>query len=326
MTGRAAKRIGPGTVFVALFAAAGPGHADPPRTRTLTYDAKQKSWAELPPPPPGTPEGDLHLIRVAINEGRYRSGRSAIKEFVKTYGESDATYPQVLLAQADLLIRDREYDKAHKVLETFLSRFGGMAATEEALRLKFVIADVFLSGVKRKVWGVRWLPSEDLALRILDEISTDYPESPLAELAVKTKADYLFNTGDHGLAELEYARLLKDYAQSRYQRFAMLQTAESALAGFRGIDFDDAGLIEASERYSDYLARWPADADRERIGLIQETIREQRAEKELTIGHYYERTDHLSSAIFYFRSVVENWPDTIAATKARDRLELLGAT
>jgi len=321
------RQLGCAAVLVALVAGTAHGSTvDEPRTRTLTYDAEKKTWVEIPPPPPGTSAGDLHAVRVLMNEEHYRKALSALKKWEKTYGESDPDYPEALLVKADVLIRRRDYYKAHKQLQVFLSQFSGMALTDEALRLEVLIADVYLSGIKRKLWGVRWLPSKNLALRILDEISTDHPESSLAELALKTKADYLFNEGDHGLAELEYARLLRDFPQSRYQRYAMLQTAESALAAFRGVEYDDAGLIEAQERFADYLARWPSDQDRERIGLIQDTIRELRAEKELRIGDYYERTDHVSSAAFYYHSVVSNWPDTIAAAQAKDRLQLLGVS
>lgn len=296
-----------------------------PRTRTLTYDPDRKAWAELPPPPPGTPEGDLHAIKVRIREEDYGSALSAIKEFFKRYGESGPFQPEVLIAKAEALIGRDDYDKAHLVLQEFLGGFGGMALTSEALRLEFVIAEAYLSGVKRKVWGIRLFSGEDIAFRILDEIATDYPDSRLAELATKTKADYLFRTGEHALAELEYARLLRDYPQSRYHPFALRRSAESALASFAGVDYDDAALIEAEERYYEYRLRYAAQADREGVGLILDGIREARAEKDFSTGAYYERTGHLSSAIFYYRFVRDNWPNTIATTKATERLELLGA-
>lgn len=302
-----------------------PARADQPRTRSLTYDPDRQEWVELPPPPPGTAAGDLHLIRVQITDGKTRGALSAVDGFIEKYGETDPSFPEVLIAKAEARLARRDFYKAYEVLEEFLSRFGGLALTDEALRLEFVIAETFLAGAKRKLWGIPVLSGEDVAFQILDEISAAYPESSLAELAVKTKADYLFSRGEHALAELEYTRLMRDHPQSRYHRFAMLQTGEAALASFRGVEYDEASLIEARERFSDYLARWPGSYDRERIGALLETIGEQQAEKELSIGAYYERTDHVTSAVYYYRSVIDNWPDTIAAAKATRRLELLGA-
>jgi outer membrane protein assembly factor BamD (BamD/ComL family) len=299
---------------------------DEPRTRTLTYDPEKKEWVELPPPPPGTPEGDLHLIRVQIEDEKYRRAQSLTKKFVKAYGESHPLYPAAMITKAEAMIGRRNYYEAHLLLQEFLSQFGGMELTSDALRLEFVIAETYLTGTKRKWLGMRILSGKDLAYRILDEISVEYPESRLAELALKAKADHMFQGGDHALAEMEYARLMREYPRSRYHRFALQRSAAAALASYGGVDYDEAALIEAEERYRDYRRGYPGEADREGVGLILGSIREQRAEKEMSIGAYYERTDHVASAIFYYQSVVNTWPDTIAAAKARSRLELLGAS
>ena len=316
------------TIFltvVIVLGAIGSVEAQHPRTRTLKYDANRREWAELPPPPPGTAEGDLHEIRMLIAGGDHREALSSAKRFLESYGRSNSLYPNLLVAKAEALIGRRDYQQAYTVLERFLNEFGGTELTAEALRLEFVIAETYLAGVKRKIWGFRWLSGEETAYQILDDISVNYPESQCAELAIKAKADDLFRKGQHALAELEYARLLRDYPQTRYHRYALRRSAEAALASFGGVEYDDAALIEAEERYLDYRARYGAIAEREdRVGEILDAIRERRAGKEFSIGAYYERTRHLSAAIFYYQSVRDRWPDSVAATKAVTRLELLG--
>ncbi len=98
----------------------------------------------------------------------------------------------------------------------------------------------------------------------------------------------------------------------------------SALASFPGIDFDDAALIEAEERFRQYLAQYALAAQQEGVGQILTQIHATRAEKELSIGRYYEKTKHFDAAIFYYRSTCEHWPDTGAAFQARERLASLG--
>jgi len=312
------------TTIVCIVAASTTARAQQPRIRTLTYQPQQKEWVELPPPPEGTAEGDLYAIKVQIHDGHYRGALSAIKRFVNKYGKTDPAYPEALIAKAEALIGLKNYDKAHEVLQAFLGEFGGMTLTAEALRLEFVIAEAYLSGVKRKVWLIFRVSGEDTAYQILDEISSDHTDSPLAELAVKTKADHLFKVGEYALAELEYARVLKDYPRSRYYQFALGRSAESALASFAGVEYDEAALVEAEERYNDYRLRYRTQADREGVGLILDSIHEMRGEKDFLIGQYYERTDHPGSAVFYYQGVRKGFPETIAAAKATSRLELLG--
>ena len=310
-----------GITMVALQAA----YAQQPRARTLTYDADRKDWLELPPPALGTAEGDLYAIGALIRQGKYRPASSAIKEFAERYGESHPLWPEARLASVEALIGRREYHKAHIVLQEFLARFGGTALTSEALRLEFIIAEAYLGGVKRKIWGVRLLSGEDVAFRILDEISANYPESRLAELALKTKADHLFKNGEHAMAELEYGRLLRDYPQSQYHQPALRRSADAVMASYAGIDYDEAALVEAQERYREYLLRYPQDRDRDHVERFLSAIDAARAAKDFSVGEYYERTNHLGSAIFYYQLVRDNWPETSAATKAIARLELLGA-
>lgn len=308
-----------------LLSLPGLSAAQQQRTRTLTYDVDRQAWAETAAPSVGTPDGDLHAIRVLIKDQEYREALKSIDRFVGNYGENQALKPDLLIARAESLIGRQAYHKAHEVLQEFLGTYGGSALTAEALRLEFVIGEAFLGGVKLKLMGLRLLSGEDTGLRILDEISTDYADSPLAELAIETKANHLFKTGDHASAKLAYAQLLREYPRSRYHEFALRRLAEAELASFGGVDYDDAAMIQADERYREYRSQYPRAADREGVALILNGIRETRAQKALAVGGYYERTDHISSAVFYYQAVLKDWPDTVAATKATTRLELLGA-
>ena len=309
----------------AIGVLASDGRAEPERARTLTFDEQRKVFVEVPPPPAGTAEGDLHALRLLLDDEQYRAAFRATKTFVKQYGETHALYPTILLARAEAQIGRRDYYKAYLTLQEFMNRFGGFELVEEALRLQFVIAETYLGGTKRKVWGMRIFSGEDVALRILDDIAAGYPDSTFAPLALKTKADYLFRIGDFSLAELDYARLLHNYPNSRYHQLALRRTAEAALSSFGGIAYDDSALIEAQERYHDYRLCYPGASQTEDVEEILTGITEQRAAKELATGQYYERTEHLGTAVFYYRSVLAQWPDTVAAREAQDRLELLRA-
>ncbi|MCH7870603.1 MAG: outer membrane protein assembly factor BamD [Planctomycetes bacterium] len=200
-----------------------------------------------------------------------------------------------------------------------------MPQTAEALRLEFVIAESYLKGEKRRWMGLRLLSGKNDAVQILDEISTNYPDSRLAELAIKATADHMFDSGDHKLAEGEYARLLREYPRSRYTEHAMSRSAEAALASYGGVAYDEAQLIEAEERFEDFRRYSPAAADRKGVGAILDSIRESRGEKDFSVAAYYDRTRHFSSAIYYYRLVRRDWPGTIADVKAAERLNLLGA-
>lgn len=298
--------------------------AQQPRQRTLKYDTHRKTWIEQTPAPPGTAEGDLQTIQKFNQKNESRQAEKAIEQWLKKYGANHARYPDILIAKAQWLIAKKKYFDAHLELQAYLSQFGKIPLTTEALRLEFIIAEHFLAGGKHKFLGILMVQDVDLAYRILDEISADYPDSRYAELAIKTKAEHLFQTGEHGLAELEYARLLKEHPRSRYHQLAVAQSAKAALASFAGVEYDNASLIEARERFHEYQRAYPAAAEHDGVNLILDSIRETRAEKNWLIAKYYERTDHISSAVYYYELVRKRWSGTIASQKATERLELMG--
>ena len=311
---------------VLLLWAGSAGAADriPGARESLEYDSRRGEWVEQEAPLPGTAEGDLRLVRMDHSEERHGKAYRGIKKWLKTYGSASELYPEAAVLRARIEIARRDYYKAHKHLNQFLNEYGATQAADEAIHYEFVIAEVFLSGTNRKFVGLRMLPAEDLGIRILDDLTANYPDSPVAELALKTKADHFFSKGDFALAEMEYNRLREQFSRSRYVRYGLRRSADAALASFPGIEFDDASLIEAETRFKEYLAMYPGVAEQEDVGTLLDGIREQRADKELHIGDYYRKVKRYKAASFYYRSTVSNWPETIAAGEAAVRLAQLG--
>ncbi|MBI1826855.1 MAG: hypothetical protein HYR83_10780 [Planctomycetes bacterium] len=313
-------------MLVAFAVSTASVRAEPPRSRSLMYDPQSKDWNEPEVPLPGTPEGRVSAIKTQIRKKQYSRALREARVFKKDPGHDHPLYPQVILLEAEAQIGLKEFDKAHALCQAFLNEFGGMDLTDEALRLEFVIADAFYRGAKHKIWGglIR-VSGVDIADKIMDEISVDHPSSRMAEMAIKAKGDHLVQTGEHSIAEVEYSRLVRDYPKSRYRQFATARVAEAALSSFAGVEYDEAALIEAEERYKDYRSNYREAAERDGVGSILDMVHESRAEKEFRIGEYYERTDHVGTAVYYYANIRTQFAGTIAAGKATERLELLGA-
>ncbi len=294
------------------------------RAERLRFDPERGTWQELAKLEAGTAAGDLAIARASFAAEEYAGARKAINRWLKDYGTGSELYPQVVLLRARVDKAHRDYYLAYGRLTELLDEYGGTATASEAAVEMFNVAEVFLSGVRRKFWGMRLLRATDLGLDILDDLAVRFPETELAEQAIKTKADYFFARGDFGLAELEYSRLAQSFPRSRYRRYAMRRSADSALASFGGMRFDDAPLVEAEERYRDYAAQYRGLAEQEQVGLILEDIQERRAAKEFDIGAYYDKTHQHDAATFYYRSTIKYWPDTIASRKALGALQLVG--
>lgn len=320
------------TIVAVLFASvvgnsANARAADPAeKAESLEFDPKSGQWIEEAPPEPGTADGDLRIVRRLHANGENDKANRAIKKWLKTYGEDHELYPNAVLVRAKIRVARRDYYEAHEELKSFLASYAGTEYADQAMQIEFVIAERFLNGTKRKIWGFRIAKADDIGIAILDDLATNYPDSTIAELAILTKADYYFRSGDFAFAEHEYATLMSRFPRSRYTRKSLIQTARAALASFGGTEYDDAPLIEAYERFRQYTIQYAGAAEEEGIGLILDDITETRAAKELNIADYYVRAGHPDAAIFYYRSTITNWSESIAAVKAHDRLSEMGAS
>ncbi|MCG8408677.1 MAG: outer membrane protein assembly factor BamD [Phycisphaerales bacterium] len=299
----------------------------------LEFDPATGKWKELPPPIPGTEGGDLALARSMLAKGEYKNARKAFKKWFEQYPESPY-WPEALFYAAetevsaeDVKPRSGDVMQAYEWLETLLEGWRGHELADRALHKEFIIAEMLLfKERKQKIWGgVLWLSAKEEALDILNKIIDLWaPGTPLAERALRFKADYHYQNGEFEEAEMAYARLMRDFPRGQYHRFAMLRSGQSALARFPGIQFDEADLLEAEVYLRDFHDRYPEESAEKSVPQLLKGITDRRAEKEYSIGQYYERTDAIDAAAYYYRWIIENYPETTWSAQSQDRLIALG--
>jgi outer membrane protein assembly factor BamD (BamD/ComL family) len=302
------------------------------RAERLEYDADTGVWIAIAPPVPGTEDGDLEIARQLLARNEFAKARRALDKWRKTYPES-TRWLESLFYAADVEVMNMEATgygdlrRAYRWYEAVIDNLGGSDLADRAIRREMLIAELFLfKGKKQWVFrGLLKVSAIEEGLMILDRITVEHASGTLlAENALRLKAQYHFQAGEFDLAEQAYAQLARDFPRGRYERLALLRSADAAFARFPGINFDDSALLEAEERYSTYQQRYPEAARGERVGDLLTRISETRAEKELSTGRYYERTGTRRAAVYYYRYVVDSWPGSAAALDARSRLAALG--
>ncbi len=290
----------------------------------LTYDPKT-GWTESPDPVPGTEDGDLDIARQWLAREEYDESLDIVEGWIKTYGPDSDRYPEALYLEGTANLGDGDYRDAHDAYQALLNDYPGSEYAEPALSAEFRIAEQYLAGQRRKAWGgLLRIKDREKGIEIMDDIIVNYPDTALAEYAQLAKAEYYYVRGEHELAEDEYATFAREYPRSRYHSRALYQSAQSALASFPGVKFDDAGLVEAQERFDQFRQAYPALAQQLNVDADLDDIASKRADKTLDIGKFYQKTDQPGAARYYYRAVVVNWPDTAAAAEAQSLLAKLG--
>jgi outer membrane protein assembly factor BamD (BamD/ComL family) len=309
----------------------------PPREHPerLTYDPKTDTWTVAGEPEPGTENGDLDIARQWLARQGYKQALDITKVWIKTYGVKAPRYPEALFIQGTSYLELSEYRAANDDFQKLLTEYPGSEYAEQALSAQFRIAEQYLAGKRRKaLWGLLRVKDREGGVKIMDDIAAGYADTPLAELAAKSKADYYFARGEFDLAQDEYATFARERPTSRYHAYALLQSARASLASFPGIQFDDVGLVEAQERFTQFEREYPDVSRQQGVPVILDEIAARRADKTLEIGKFYEKTSHrfhekaqkLQTAKYYYRQTILRYPGTAAAAQAAERLTALGET
>jgi outer membrane protein assembly factor BamD (BamD/ComL family) len=80
-------------------------------------------------------------------------------------------------------------------------------------------------------------------------------------------------------------------------------------------------LISAKSYYENFKLRYPETAAKIGVDETLKAINEQVADKELLIADYYAKSGYKLSANLYYQMVVDDWPGTVAAKKARTKIK-----
>lgn len=313
---------------VALTTAPLAAQTPPPPTRhaeRLTFDEKTGQWLRTPEPIPGTENGDLDIARQYLAREEYETALEVIKAWLKQYGSTSTRYPEGLYVQGTAYLGTGEYRAAHETYQKLLNDYPGSEYAERALKGEFTIAEQYLAGKRRKAFfGLFRVKDREGGVKIMDDMVANYADTPLAEMAQMSKADYYYARNEFELAQDEYVAFANAYPRSRWHPRALLQSARSALSSFPGVKFDDAALVEAEERFNQFRKAYPESANQNGVDVILEEVAGKRAQKTYEIARFYDKTRKWGAAVYYYRATVRNWPGTPAAAQAEQRLTVLG--
>lgn len=312
-----------GALLFTPAALAGESQEEKYRERQV-LDPDADEWVDEAQAPESAPApvDELDAARGLLAAGQPRKARKLLTKWIKQNPDHERYWEAEYLL-GETWFESRDYWKSVERYQTVGENAAG-SLFHRANERCVDVARAFLAGQKRILWRIFRLPAYDDGVEILDRVWEREPGTRLGEFALKQKADFYFGRGEMDLAQDEYANLAQQFPAGRYIQLAMLRAAEAAEAAFPGIRFDDTPLIEANERYRQFQVAFPVYAGRENVAQRQDGIRQQRAEKDLDIARWYERTRRPDAAEFYYRQVVADWPDTLAAAEARSRLHGLG--
>jgi tetratricopeptide (TPR) repeat protein len=220
-----------------------------------------------------------------------------------------------------------EYDFANHAFSNYLKTAEHPQYFEDTIQYKFCIAAYFKSGEKRRLFKVRYFPkwatAKTAALHIYDEIIVAIPNHELAAQSLYAKGSLLLSMEEYRESIDAYQTLIRRFPRHELTPQAYLNINKAYCEQSR-LDFQNPDLLGLAELNArKFKEEFPRD---ERVELAEGYVRrieEMYAKGLYDVGRFYQRIGAPAAAMIYYRSAIEEFPNTSIADCSRLRLESL---
>ena len=158
------------------------------------------------------------------------------------------------------------------------------------------------------------------AAEVLEFFVRSHPGNSRMPYAKLRLGDARYGLGEYVLARGEYEDVVGDYSASPYVEEARYKIARCAYASISPHDRDSTETERAVRLYSAFLRDYPASSYAAAVGEAVADCNERLARKEYEAGRFYEKQRRLRSAKIQYEFVLNQYPATRWAPKARLRL------
>ncbi len=299
-----------------------------PRVEAAAVYRQGEGWssdAEDSGPIEETASAQLRKAEDLENRGETLKALGAYKALVREFPSSGAA-PRAQIKIGDLSDAAGDSEKAFKAYGTYLSRYPRGDDFERAVESQFKIANEFLDGKRRKVFGVKTFPSMERAEKMFEEIIKNAPFSKWAALSQFNIGRAREKQGKIDEAVLAYQEVVDRYPMDEIAADAQYQIGYLYFAQAKAGSNDQAARQKAREAFEDFIMRYPKS---EKVAQANENLEQLSGtdlKKTLGVAQYYERVKNYKAAAIYYEEVVQADTASAEAEIARKRLDHLGAT
>lgn len=299
--------------------------------------APEKTWKRLKE---ATGYGaDEPIARKAMQDGEAQFRERKYAEAAKNFYAASWRWPDSMLEEdamfmlAESYFFDDRYSAAHDAYTNLLKKYDNTRYLDTVMVREFAIGRYWeQADLKQPRWVVipnatdktrPWFDDFGNAMHAYQQIRLHDPTGPLADQSIMATANAQFRKRNWEEAERLYNLLRKEYPKSQFQKEAHMLGLQSAMQTYQGPYYEKQPLDRAKEYADQTLTQF-----RGRLGDEEQRIVEQRAkivaeqaERVWMMGQYYEKKSAYGAARHYYRSVIEQYPTTPLAERARTRLE-----
>ncbi len=219
-----------------------------------------------------------------------------------------------------------QFELANQALSAYINHSATHSHFEEAIQMKFEIAEAFHSGKKKRLFGSHkmpeWLSAKEDAIEIYDEVITALPHNPMAAKSLIGKGKIQAEFEEFKSAVETLTQLIRRFPKNEEAAEAYLEINRVYLSQCKVTSLDLDLLDLAAVNLRKFHLAFPREPRLEEAEKTFAETQELFAQNLLETGQFFAKTKKKDASKIYFNKVVSKYPTTKAATAAREKLGL----
>ena len=282
-----------------------------------------------------------NIARAAGKEGKALFLDEKYKEAAAKFATAADRWPDSPLEEESLFLKGEseffsdQYRKAHDTYGGLLKKYSNTRYLDTVAAREFIIGQYWEQLQEAKpLWtiapnltdnGRPMFDTFGYAIQAYERVRLNDPTGPRADDSVFATANLYFRRGQFENAAYQYDQLIKEYPNSEFQAKAHILGLQAKMRIYQGTMYIGAPLDDAQkiadqtlEHYGDKLGD-----ERQRVAQARAQIIEEKANRDFSLGQYYERHKSYGAARMYYKSLIEQYPSTGKAKEAQARLDAI---
>ncbi|MBS0262130.1 MAG: outer membrane protein assembly factor BamD [Planctomycetes bacterium] len=162
------------------------------------------------------------------------------------------------------------------------------------------------------------------AVQALRSVTLNDVSGPLADDALMQLALYHLRRADYREAETYFEEIRKNHSNSEFVQAAYILGEHASLKSYQGVNYDGKQLLEARNLAEATNRNYPNSPQRQKLEADLARIRVEIVERDWKRVEYYMRRGEKESAAVYCEIIMEQYPDSVQAARARETLLKIG--
>jgi outer membrane protein assembly factor BamD (BamD/ComL family) len=220
-----------------------------------------------------------------------------------------------------------QYEHANDSLSAYLNHSSSHSHFEEAIQMKFEIAEAYHNGKRKRLFGSHkmpaWLPAKEDAIQIYDEVISTVPHTELAAKSLLSKADIQEEFEDYKPAVETLTQLIRRFPKDEAAAEAYLRINKVYLSQCKNTSLDLDLLDLSGVNLRKFRLAFPREPRLEEAEKVVAETEELFAQNLYETGRFFERTSKPSASVIYYNKVISKYPTTKAAASAKEKLDAL---